>query len=52
MREPVREIGETRVLVRVGQDITAQVTLVVKAAGGVLEGGDDDDSSPADQAGE
>jgi hypothetical protein len=30
------------VLVRVGQDITASVPLVVKALGGMLEGGDDE----------
>lgn len=42
MKEPLKEIGEFPVLVRVGQDITSTVTVVVKAAGGVLEGGTDE----------
>lgn len=42
LKEPIKDIGEFQVLVRVGQDITTTVTLVVKAEGGVLEGGEDD----------
>jgi len=42
LKEPIKEIGEFTVLVRVGQDITASVPLVVKALGGMLEGGDDE----------
>jgi len=41
LKEPIKEIGEFTVLVRVGQDITASVPLIVKAEGGMLEGGDD-----------
>jgi large subunit ribosomal protein L9 len=48
MKEPLKEIGEFPVLVRVGQDITATVTVVVKAAGGMLEGGEED--APAEPA--
>jgi large subunit ribosomal protein L9 len=43
LKEPIKEIGEFTVLVRVGQDISAAVPLSVKAAGGVLEGGDEGD---------
>jgi large subunit ribosomal protein L9 len=42
LKEPIKEIGEFQVLVRVGQDITASVPLIVKPAGGVLEGGEQD----------
>jgi len=42
LKEPIKEIGEFSVLVRVGQDITASVPLVVKAAGGMLEGGEEE----------
>ncbi|HEY2775352.1 MAG TPA: 50S ribosomal protein L9 [Candidatus Binatia bacterium] len=41
LKEPIKEIGQFTVLVRVGQDITASVALSVKALGGVLEGGDE-----------
>jgi large subunit ribosomal protein L9 len=37
LREPIKEIGSYSVLVRVGQDITANVSLSVKPLGGVLE---------------
>ena len=49
LKEPIREIGEFKVLIRVGQDITAAVPLVVRAVGGMLEGGDheEDDGSDA-----
>ncbi|HXC50432.1 MAG TPA: 50S ribosomal protein L9 [Candidatus Limnocylindrales bacterium] len=50
MKEPLKEIGEFPVLVRVGQDITATVTVVVKAAGGMLEGGTDEAGSEASEA--
>jgi large subunit ribosomal protein L9 len=50
LKEPIREIGEFQVLVRVGQDITASVALVVKAEGGMLEGGDDEDESESGEA--
>lgn len=43
LKEPIKDIGEFQVLVRVGQDITANVSLVVKAEGGMLEGGDEDE---------
>ena len=49
IREPIKEIGEFSVLVRVGQDITASVLLSVKAAGGMLEGGDEGDHEAADK---
>jgi len=45
LKEPIKEIGEFTVLVRVGQDITASVPLSVKPAGGMLEGGDDDETT-------
>ena len=45
LKEPIKEIGEFTVLIRVGQDITASVPLSVKAAGGMLEGGDDGETS-------
>lgn len=44
LKEPIREIGEFKITVRVGQDITASVPLSVRAVGGMLEGGDDDDA--------
>jgi large subunit ribosomal protein L9 len=50
MREPLKEIGEFPVLVRVGQDITATVTVVVKAAGGMLEGSGDEGATEASDA--
>jgi len=37
MPEPIKEIGQFRVCVRVGQDITADVRLAVRAIGGMLE---------------
>jgi large subunit ribosomal protein L9 len=37
LREPIKEIGEYEVLVRVGQDIAAPIKLVVKPLGGQLE---------------
>lgn len=48
LKEPIKEIGEFQVLVRVGQDITAMVPLVVKPEGGVLEGGDDEAGDSAE----
>lgn len=43
LKDPIKEIGEFQVLVRVGQDITTTVSLVVKPEGGMLEGGEDED---------
>lgn len=37
LRDPIKEIGQFDVLVRVGQDVTAQVKVVVKPLGGQLE---------------
>jgi len=37
LSEPIKEIGEFRVSVRVGQDISASIKLVVRAIGGMLE---------------
>jgi len=48
LKEPIKDIGEFQVLVRVGQDITANVSLVVKAEGGMLEGGDEDEGAGED----
>jgi len=48
LKEPIREIGQFTVLVRVGQDITASVPLTVRAAGGMLEGGEDDEGEPSE----
>lgn len=45
LKEPIKEIGEFQVLVRVGQDITTTVSLVVKPEGGMLEGGEDEDQA-------
>jgi large subunit ribosomal protein L9 len=51
LKEPIKEIGQYSVLVRVGQDITANVTLSVKPIGGVLESdGEGDDETPAPPA--
>lgn len=50
LKEPIKEIGEFQVLVRVGQDITAMVPLVVKPEGGMLEGGDDDEAGDSAEA--
>lgn len=47
LKEPIREIGEFTVQVRVGQDIIAPVSIVVRPIDGMLEGGDDDDVAPA-----
>lgn len=47
LKEPIKDIGEFQVLVRVGQDITTTVTLVVKAEGGMLEGGEDEGAGEA-----
>ncbi len=52
LKEPIKEIGDFRVLIRVGQDITTTVALVVKPAGGMLEGGDDDAAEDHGEAGE
>jgi large subunit ribosomal protein L9 len=41
LKEPIKEIGEFTVLVRVGQDITVNVPLSVKPAGGMLEGAEE-----------
>lgn len=37
LREPIKEIGEFSVVIRVGQDISTSVKLVVRALGGMLE---------------
>jgi large subunit ribosomal protein L9 len=37
LKDPIKTIGEFEVLVKVGQDVTAAVTLVVKPLGGQLE---------------
>ncbi len=37
IKEPIKEIGEHIVPVRVGQDVTASVRVIVKPHGGVLE---------------
>jgi len=37
LREPIKEIGEFRVSIRVGQDVTAKVGLAVTPLGGALE---------------
>jgi large subunit ribosomal protein L9 len=37
LKDPIKSIGEFEVLVKVGQDVTAAVTLVVKPLGGQLE---------------
>jgi large subunit ribosomal protein L9 len=37
LKDPIKEIGEFEVLVRVGQDVTAAVKVVVKPLGGQLE---------------
>jgi hypothetical protein len=51
LKEPIKEIGQYSVLVRVGQDITANVSLSVKPIGGVLESdGEGDDETPAPPA--
>lgn len=45
LKEPIKEIGEFAVVIRVGQDITAPVIVLVKAEGGMLEGGDDEEQA-------
>lgn len=45
LKEPIKEIGEYTVTVRVGQDITASVALSVRPIGGMLEGGDEEQAS-------
>ena len=37
LRDPIKEIGEFEVMVRVGQDIAAPIKLIVKPLGGQLE---------------
>jgi len=37
LREPIKEVGEYEVTVRVGQDVSARVKLSVKPSGGELE---------------
>ena len=37
LKDPIKEVGEFAVLVRVGQDVTATVTVIVKPLGGQLE---------------
>jgi large subunit ribosomal protein L9 len=37
LREPIKEVGEYAVSVRVGQDITAKINVAVKPVGGELE---------------
>jgi hypothetical protein len=37
LREPIKEIGEFKVTIRVGQDISTLVSLTVKPLGGELE---------------
>ncbi|HYC56417.1 MAG TPA: 50S ribosomal protein L9 [Candidatus Binatia bacterium] len=46
LRDPIKEIGEFPVSVRVGQDISATITVVVKALGGMLEGGEEESQAP------
>lgn len=50
LKEPIKEIGDFQVLIRVGQDITTTVALVVKPAGGMLEGGDDEEAAEKGEA--
>ncbi|HYB97605.1 MAG TPA: 50S ribosomal protein L9 [Candidatus Limnocylindrales bacterium] len=45
LREPIKEIGEFPVPVRVGQDISATITVVVRPLGGMLEGGAEEESA-------
>jgi large subunit ribosomal protein L9 len=37
LKDPIKEIGEFDVSIRVGQDVTARVKVVVKPLGGQLE---------------
>lgn len=37
LKEPIKEIGEYQVSIRVGQDISTDVAVVVRAIGGMLE---------------
>ena len=37
LREPIKEVGEFTVSVRVGQDVTAKIALAVTPLGGALE---------------
>ena len=46
LRDPIKEIGEFEVMVRVGQDIAAPIKLIVKPLGGQLE----DKSADAEEA--
>jgi large subunit ribosomal protein L9 len=49
LKEPIKEIGTFSVLVRVGQDITANVSLTVKPLGGMLESdGEHGEEQPAE----
>jgi large subunit ribosomal protein L9 len=51
LKEPIKEIGQFSVLVRVGQDITATVPVTVKPIGGMLESeGGDDEAHDVDRA--
>jgi large subunit ribosomal protein L9 len=49
LREPIKEIGEFSVSVRVGQDVTAAVKVVVKPVGGQLEDEPDLEATPAEE---
>lgn len=50
LKDPIKTIGEFEVLVKVGQDVTAAVTIVVKPLGGQLEDKSVDGESSAPPA--
>ena len=50
LKDPIKTIGEFEVLVKVGQDVTAAVTVVVKPLGGQLEDKSVDGESSAPPA--
>jgi len=52
LRDPIKEIGEFEVRIRVGQDVTTTVKVVVSPQGGQLEegGADDDDEERGAEA--
>ena len=50
LKDPIKTIGEFEVLVKVGQDVTAAVTIVVKPLGGQLEDKSVDGESAAPPA--
>ncbi|RMF20548.1 MAG: 50S ribosomal protein L9 [Deltaproteobacteria bacterium] len=51
LRDPIKEIGEYEVPIRVGQDVGATVKLVVRPLGGVLEGEAESPEEPGAGAG-